>query len=285
MKINLNWNDKNYGESSINVYRSTSTIDPANLPAPLATLSPGTTTYSDTTATTGTIYYYRVAAIIGGTAYVSSELQIDAVITGITGAVEFDGSSQKVTVPSLTLSSAFTVEAMIDLISDSDYTHVFSGSNQGTFAFKVGSASLSRKPYFYTSTTGSKVGTTQLVKNTWYRLSLTYDGTNLKIYVNGVIDSTFAISGLSISASTFQINGVNSEYNNVKQSDTRVWTIARTAAQIDGTKYSRLLGTETGLLLYYKMDETSGTTLADSAGTHDGTIVNGITFLPSEQVA
>lgn len=72
--INLTWvNDVN--ADSYNVYRSTSTMNPTSLPAPLAT-GILTKSYSDTTTTANTKYYYRVASVIGGVVRVSSEIII-----------------------------------------------------------------------------------------------------------------------------------------------------------------------------------------------------------------
>jgi hypothetical protein len=76
MGVRLTWRDLNYGETEHRVYRSTSTIDPQNLPAPLATLGAGVELYDDYTAVNGTTYYYRVGALVNGTEYVSQETVI-----------------------------------------------------------------------------------------------------------------------------------------------------------------------------------------------------------------
>jgi hypothetical protein len=58
----------------------------------------------------------------------------------------------------------------------------------------------------------------------------------------------------------------------------RIWNIARSAADIAGTKDKTLTGTETGLVGYWQFNETSGTTAADSVKTpghtaHPGTLM------------
>jgi hypothetical protein len=39
------------------------------------------------------------------------------------------------------------------------------------------------------------IGTTTLSLNTWYHVAATYDGANIKLYVNGVLDQTAAATG------------------------------------------------------------------------------------------
>lgn len=74
--INLSWSAEGTIDS-YKVYRSTSPMNVASLPEPLAT---GITTksYSDATVTVGNTYYYRVASVKNGVEKVSSEINIKA---------------------------------------------------------------------------------------------------------------------------------------------------------------------------------------------------------------
>ena len=56
-------------------------------------------------------------------------------------------------------------------------------------------------------------------------------------------------------------------------SDVRIWNTVRTVTQISDNKDARLVGDETGLIHYWKIDEGSGTSIEDLVGTTDGTIV------------
>jgi hypothetical protein len=59
-------------------------------------------------------------------------------------------------------------------------------------------------------------------------------------------------------------------------SDLRVWSVARTDAQILANYTKRLVGNEAGLSGYWKMNEGTGLTIADStAGAATGTFFNG----------
>lgn len=78
--VRLTWTDNSIGETEQRIYRSTSTINPAALPAPLATVGADVTTYADTTAVDDTTYYYRVAAVgVSGVVAVSDEFVWGAV--------------------------------------------------------------------------------------------------------------------------------------------------------------------------------------------------------------
>ncbi|HEY4732452.1 MAG TPA: hypothetical protein VIH66_04320, partial [Gammaproteobacteria bacterium] len=55
-----------------------------------------------------------------------------------------------------------------------------------------------------------------------------------------------------------------------------VWTSRRTQAQIQANKGIEILGSESGLVGYWRMDENSGTVVYDATSNHyDGTLVNG----------
>lgn len=79
MEITVRWTDMNYGEVEQRIYRSTSPMDPQNLPAPLAVLGPDIETYIDPTAVEDETYFYRVEAVApDSTTYLSSEFEIKA---------------------------------------------------------------------------------------------------------------------------------------------------------------------------------------------------------------
>lgn len=76
MKVTLFWTDPNFGEVEQRVYRDSAPIDPDNLPAPLATLSPGVLSWTDENATQGLTYYYAVSALVQGEEVVSDSLEV-----------------------------------------------------------------------------------------------------------------------------------------------------------------------------------------------------------------
>ena len=79
----ITWEEENLAEDGHRVYRDTSPMDPESLPSPLATVGPDVTSYDDGTAVTGTTYYYRVSAYVGGVERVSDEVSITTSDSGV----------------------------------------------------------------------------------------------------------------------------------------------------------------------------------------------------------
>jgi len=89
MNLRINWSDENYGEIAHNIYRSTTTMDPASLPTPLATLGSNVITYLDETVVDQTTYFYIVSAVLDGVEYLSDEF--DEFIDSSVGVIPTDG--------------------------------------------------------------------------------------------------------------------------------------------------------------------------------------------------
>ena len=108
---------------------------------------------------------------------------------------------------------------------------------------------------------------------------MTWDGTNLKAFVNGVEKVSVPISaGLHTGVTALTIGGYPPAFFNGHIDEFRIWSVARTASEITSTMGKTLAGNKPGLAGYWKFDETSGTTAADSvtaAGhtAHAGTLM------------
>lgn len=74
-EIKLSWIDQCSFEQGFRLYRSTSPIDPANLPAPYAVLPPDTEQYLDADLVYGETYYYRLGVFYGTTERITDEAQ------------------------------------------------------------------------------------------------------------------------------------------------------------------------------------------------------------------
>lgn len=123
---------------------------------------------------------------------------------------------------------------------------------------------------------------TALAAGIWSHVAATYDGSVVNIYINGVLSaSTSWSNGLTDPGTPLLIGArmgtsVVSTYFAGQIDEARVWSTARTAAQIRETMGRPLAGDEAGLSAYFRLDELEGTTLYDatSNGNH-GTLVNG----------
>ena len=116
--------------------------------------------------------------------------------------------------------------------------------------------------------------------NTNYFISIVCNtNNNVSLYIDGVFQESISSSG-TLEANSSNVNIGRRNFSNSNDNyfggdikEFRIWNIARSGTDISNTYNQTLLGSETGLVSYYKFNEGSGTTLNDSAGTNDGTIV------------
>jgi hypothetical protein len=111
----------------------------------------------------------------------------------------------------------------------------------------------------------------------WVHIAMTWNGTVVVTYVNGLAkittQGTGGITALATAMSVLTIgcNPSNMNCFNGMFDEFRIWNVARSASQIQGSYNKPLVGNETGLVGYWKFDEAPGaTTAADSvtAGGH-----------------
>ncbi|MCD4790280.1 MAG: LamG domain-containing protein, partial [Bacteroidales bacterium] len=108
--------------------------------------------------------------------------------------------------------------------------------------------------------------------------------TSPTIYVDGIESSTIVsgkwqhiavTTGTNISASDLDIGRLEGQEEfDGKIDEVRLWSDVRIATEIRANMYKELAGTETGLVAYYKLNETTGTTADNAEGTaaYDGTL-------------
>lgn len=75
----LKWTNLNVGAFTTKIYRGTAPLDRANLSNPIATLTNGESTYTDTTTVRGTLYYYVFETIKGSDKVLSNNIAVRAV--------------------------------------------------------------------------------------------------------------------------------------------------------------------------------------------------------------
>jgi hypothetical protein len=156
-------------------------------------------------------------------------------------ALSFNGTNAQVVVndsASLHLTTAVTLEAWVNPSSaptgwqdviykpvDNYFLEASStnGNKPGTGVLLTSSA----EPITY--------GSTQLAANTWAHLAMTYDGTTLKIYVNGALVTSTTQSGtITTSTNALQIGGdtIYGQYFKGLIDEVRIYNVALTQAQI-----------------------------------------------------
>ncbi|WCB95824.1 virion structural protein [Baekduia alba] len=158
------------------------------------------------------------------------------------GALTFDGTNDLVTVPdatSLHLGSAVTLEAWVYPTALNDWRTILikeRGTNALTWGL-YGNTDTGR-PSANASTAGSEKdtrGTAALGLNAWTHVAQTYDGATLKLFINGTLVSSRAMTGaLDSSTSPLGIggNGVWGEFFQGRLDEVRVYSRALSAAEV-----------------------------------------------------
>lgn len=118
--------------------------------------------------------------------------------------------------------------------------------------------------------------TTALSTNTWYHVAATFDGTAMRIYLNGVLDCTLNATGSAVANAPFSLGRTYEDLRilNGSLDEVRVWTRALTAAEILANR-CQVATTATGLAGLWRLNEGTGTTAGDtSPGNHPATLLN-----------
>jgi len=126
-------------------------------------------------------------------------------------------------------------------------------------------------------------GTTNPSVGTWYHVAGVYNGSTLKLYVNGVLEGTTVFTGdinkivgyFDLFLGQWAYSGNSYRRFNGHIDEVSIWTIALSQTQVRNMMCKKLKGTETGLASYWRMDETTGSTVTDLADAgRDGTSSN-----------
>jgi hypothetical protein len=130
---------------------------------------------------------------------------------------------------------------------------------------------------FHTGVGDANITSTDpLPTNQWIHVAWVTDGANgAKLYVNFVEVASIATSSDAIASSTNFSLGQNyggSTYWMGKMDEVQIWSAALTLEEIQAAAETPLEGDEAGLANYWRFEEGSGTTAADSAGAINGTI-------------
>ena len=125
------------------------------------------------------------------------------------------------------------------------------------------------------------LGSTNVNDGLWHHLAATHSSTSspsTKLYIDGNLEATASFT-INTSSSGNVLVG-KSAYWSEREFDgsideVRIWSVARTVAQIADNIHVLLDGDETGLVAYYQMSNGSGTSLTDnSANSNTGTLYN-----------
>lgn len=197
-------------------------------------------------------------------------------------ALSFDGIDDYTSSPFQSNFSQITIEAWIRPVFFSSYRVVIAQKhpslNEFTFGLRFYNNSLTYYQYntYLTSTFN-------FVVNQLVHIAVTYDGQYIRMYINGTENCYKAHTGALVASSQPLLIGswAGQDYNGYID-EVRIWDHARTQEQIQANMNKKLLGNETGLYVYYRFDEGSGTNLIDSTSNAWNGTIYGATWVPGE---
>ena len=163
-------------------------------------------------------------------------------------AYEFDGNSSYIEIPSnylLKPTTKITLSAWVCPYTNKDNDDIIVLSYNGTYYpyTSYGIGKLINKKITFLCTTGTYSydaesttieGTTILLPNTWYMVTATYDGSMMKLYINGVLENSTALTGaLVYNENPLKLgHSVNTQFFQGKLDEIRIYNKALNQAEI-----------------------------------------------------
>jgi len=171
--------------------------------------------------------------------------------------------------------SGFTFECWVKPQAMSNFNRLL---RIGDIQFEIARGNLD---YYFEGLSGGALNPTATpVSGTWQHVAFTLDGSNLKFYVNGVLNATGTHTNFpSSNANGNNYIGIHGFDGGIKNflgelDEIRFWNTAKTQAEISANMNQSVSTTAAGLVAYYRADETLGsfpTTLANSVGISSST--------------
>ena len=125
------------------------------------------------------------------------------------------------------------------------------------------------------------------IDGTWIHVAATISGTagstngTGKLFVNGNLVGTktnmYVPAVMTRNNQYLGKSNWNDPYLNAKMDEFRIWNYVRSQQEIQATMNNTLTGSESGLVAYYKMNDGSGTSLADSSSNSYTATLNNMT--------
>ena len=183
--------------------------------------------------------------------------------------------------------SSFTIEAWVKPTTvDGTSRRIVSKAIGGLNGYELFVNSGSGLSFQRIAGSTNAVSTAAPATSSWSHVVATYDGTTMRLYVNGALASSTA-SALSLldNVATLRVgnSAVGTDGWAGDLDDVALYTSALNATQVQshfrcGRRYRDVVLETPGLQGYWRLGEVSGITAYDSKGTANGTLTNGPTF-------
>jgi surface protein len=248
--------------------------------------------YNITVPSVGT-YYYRIKSYNGVPTLLNTS-NTKAVSTnlpaGSGNVLTFDGMvGKKVDIPhhsaiDFIATNNHTLEAWIKINAIGTVMDIISKTNGVTSGYALIVTSMGQLAIRRGGSTAEV--SSVLPTGVWLHVAVSITGSSTFVsYVNGVPSATGGLLGLSSNALNLTIGERPSGGFPFKGQidEVKIWNVARTEAEIRASMCAKLVGTESGLVGYFRLDENTGTTVENKAylATTDGSLVSSPTWATS----
>ncbi|HXG39291.1 MAG TPA: LamG-like jellyroll fold domain-containing protein [Bacteroidota bacterium] len=104
----------------------------------------------------------------------------------------------------------------------------------------------------------------------WTHIAGSYNGTELRIYVNGILQGTIPTTiSIGTGATGFYIGRFLSDAFAGLIDDVRLWNVTRSQSEIQTSMNTELTGSESGLAGYWTMNNATGGLVPDQTANHN----------------
>ncbi|MFB2923767.1 LamG-like jellyroll fold domain-containing protein [Aerosakkonema funiforme] len=211
----------------------------------------------------------------------------------------FDGQDDAVNLgkkPAFKIEKEITLEAWICVTSQKAYAGIVSniydtGSTESGYGLLLdGTSGI----YFGLKVPSTVIqylssGANTIILNQWHHIAGTYDGQEMKLYVDGIEKAKKAIAGNNINYNPendllFGMYKDNDEFHAFagKIAEIRLWKITRTQQEIQDNLSQRLAGNESGLVGYWPLNEGSNNITHDRTSNSNHGTITGASWAQSD---
>ena len=223
--------------------------------------------------TQGASYYVRAYAINGHGATYGSQKEYQHMLPP-GNALDFDGISGYGRTVRTTDLETFTIEAMVypRSLPGTSQRYLTLGSDTIILAYDgaAGSGQLLFSAMIDGVAQEIRSDNDTITPDNWRHIAASWDGSDMRLFVNGREQGTLAVTGaLDPQDNSLQLGDATEPLDGFID-EVRIWNHARTGAQLRSDMIRQLNRDQTGLLHYYRFNETGNAdTAVDSSGVAD----------------
>ena len=179
----------------------------------------------------------------------------------VNGSAEFDGASDYIQLNEPFSYTNHTIAAWVSTADASNIGFIFDHRDANDDGIRL--LDYLNGSIRYSINANDLDSNYTLTANDWIYLSATYDGSTMKLYVDGSVDNSLSLSGASVSVTTNAKIG-DGTYENFKfdgnLANVAIWNRALSSDEINSVmwkSYEKLTTTESnGLQAWYKLEES-----------------------------